>query len=135
MSAIGRSVGVITLFQKDLEQAKEFYTRVFAEPPEFSDADVAVFHFDNTILNLETEAAAHDRIAPAAVAAQDAGSRVTFAFWVEDAYAACAELAERGVTLINGPTDRPWGTRTACFADPGGHIWQIVQDLDSQPGA
>lgn len=133
MSAIRRNVGVITLFQKDLEQAKEFYTTVFGKPPEFADADVAVFRFENTIINLETESAAHDRIAPAVVAAQDAGSRVAFAIWVDDADRACAELAERGVTLINGPMDRPWGTRTAGFADPGGHIWQIVQDLDPQP--
>ena len=38
----------------------------------------------------------------------------------------CAELARRGVELINGPMDRPWGVRTACFADPAGHIWEIA---------
>lgn len=135
MSAIRRNVGAITLFQKDLEQAEKFYTKVFGKPPDFADTDVAVFHFDNTIVNLETESAAHDRVAPAAVAPQEAGSRVTFAIWVDDAAEACAELAERGVTLINGPMDRPWGTRTAAFADPAGHIWQIVQDLDPQPPA
>ena len=135
MSAIRCSVGVITLFQKDLDQAKEFYARVFGKTPDFADADSAVYHFDNTIINLEKESAAHNRIAPAAVAAQDAGSRVVLTIWVDDADAACAELAERGVTLINGPRDTPWGTRTACFADPGGHIWQVAQDLDPQPGS
>lgn len=135
MSAINRNVGSITLFQQDLEQAKELYTRVFDKPPDFTDADVAVFHLDNIILNLETESAGHDRIGPAVVASREAGSRVVFSIWVDDADAACAELAERGATLINGPIDRPWGTRTACFADPGGHIWSVVQDLDPQPGA
>jgi len=28
----------------------------------------------------------------------------------------------RGVALLNGPMNRPWGVRTASFADPGGHI-------------
>ena len=32
-----------------------------------------------------------------------------------------------GNTLINGPIDRPWGIRTACFADPAGHIWEIAK--------
>jgi catechol 2,3-dioxygenase-like lactoylglutathione lyase family enzyme len=41
--------------------------------------------------------------------------------------AACAELAERGVQLLNGPLDRPWGVPTASFRDPGGHIWEIAK--------
>lgn len=133
MSAIRPSVGVITLFQEDLDQAKEFYVRVFGKAPDFADADVAVFHFDNTIINLEKESKARDRIAPAHVAAQGTGSRFVLTIWVDDADAACAELGARGVALINGPTNTPWGTRTACFADPGGHIWAIGQDLDPQP--
>ena len=43
--------------------------------------------------------------------------------------AVCAELARRGVQLLNGPMDRPWGIRTASFTDPAGHIWEIAQDL------
>jgi uncharacterized glyoxalase superfamily protein PhnB len=39
----------------------------------------------------------------------------------------CAVLGERGVALLNGPIDRPWGIRTASFMDPGGHIWEIAQ--------
>ena len=39
------------------------------------------------------------------------------------------ELADRGVELLNGPLNREWGKRTACFADPDGHIWEIAQDL------
>jgi uncharacterized glyoxalase superfamily protein PhnB len=39
----------------------------------------------------------------------------------------CAQLTARGVTLLNGPMDRPWGVRTASFSDPGGHIWEIAK--------
>jgi uncharacterized glyoxalase superfamily protein PhnB len=46
---------------------------------------------------------------------------------VEDVDATCAELASRGVELLNGPIDRPWGIRTASFADPSGHIWEIAR--------
>ena len=135
MGAIRCSVGVITLFEKDLDQAKEFYARVLVITPEFADAESATLRFDNTIINLEKESAAHDLIGPAAVADHRGGSRVVLTLWVEDVDAACADLSKRGVTLINGPIDRPWGTRTACFADPGGHIWEIAQDLDPQPGS
>lgn len=37
------------------------------------------------------------------------------------------KLAARGVALLNGPMDRPWGIRTASFRDPGGHIWEIAK--------
>jgi catechol 2,3-dioxygenase-like lactoylglutathione lyase family enzyme len=48
---------------------------------------------------------------------------------VDDADAACAALVERGVTLLNGPIDRPWGVRTAAFADPDGHLWEVAEPL------
>ena len=41
--------------------------------------------------------------------------------------ALCAELASRGVELLNGPMDRPWGVRTDRFSDPGDHIWEIAK--------
>jgi catechol 2,3-dioxygenase-like lactoylglutathione lyase family enzyme len=33
------------------------------------------------------------------------------------------------VELLNGPLDREWGVRTAAFADPDGHVWEIAQEL------
>jgi catechol 2,3-dioxygenase-like lactoylglutathione lyase family enzyme len=57
------------------------------------------------------------------------GSRALLTIEVDDANAVCAELQAHGVTLLNGPTDRPWGRRTAAFADPAGNTWEIAQDL------
>ena len=52
---------------------------------------------------------------------------MVFTMAVDDVDAMCAILAERGVELLNGPMDRPWGIRTASFRDPGGHIWEIAK--------
>jgi uncharacterized glyoxalase superfamily protein PhnB len=60
------------------------------------------------------------------VATREAGSRLQFTIEVDDVDAICAQLAARGVELLNGPMDRPWGPRTASFQDPGGHIWEIA---------
>ena len=54
--------------------------------------------------------------------------------WVDDADAACAELATRGAALLNGPMNREWGMRTAAFADPDGHVWEIAQELTQADG-
>src|ERR1700704_161228 len=121
-----RGISAITLFVDDLETAKQFYSDAFGLPLIFEDPNSAVFNFGNTLINLLKTTEARELIAPAAVASREAGSRVQFTIEVADVDAMCAELATRGVELLNGPMDRPWGIRTASFMDPGGHIWEIA---------
>jgi catechol 2,3-dioxygenase-like lactoylglutathione lyase family enzyme len=122
-----QGIGAITLFVEDLEATKRFYREVFGLPIAFEDEDSAVFDFGNTIVNLLKTKAAGELIEPATVANQEVGSRHVFTIEVDDVDAMCAELAARGVQLLNGPMDRPWGVRTASFSDPGGHIWEIAK--------
>ncbi len=122
-----RGIGAITLFVEELEAAKTFYREVFGLKVAFDDDDSAVFDFGNTIINLLKTTAARELIDPAPVAPRDAGSRLQLTIQVDDVDAICAELARRGVELLNGPMDRPWGIRTASFSDPGGHIWEIAK--------
>jgi catechol 2,3-dioxygenase-like lactoylglutathione lyase family enzyme len=123
------SVGAITLFVEDTQRSKAFYGKLVGLPTIFEDDEAAAFKLDNLILNLLKAPAAHELIEPAAVAAPDSGSRFQLTIWVDDADAACAVLASRGVELLNGPIDRAWGMRTAAFADPDGHVWEIAQEL------
>jgi uncharacterized glyoxalase superfamily protein PhnB len=69
---------------------------------------------------------AAELIEPATVAKRDSGVRFQFTLGVEDVDDMCEQLRKRGVELLNGPMDRPWGVRTASFRDPGGHIWEIA---------
>jgi lactoylglutathione lyase len=121
-----KAIQAITLVVDDLEQAKDFYDRVFELPVVFQDANSCVFALGATVVNLLSATAAPELMDPAPVAAVDAGSRVVFTIQVADVDAICARLAEQGVRLLNGPMDRPWGIRTASFRDPGGHIWEIA---------
>ena len=121
-----RLIDAITLFEEDLEAAKQFYQDAFGLPVIFEDDNSAVFKFGRTLINLLRVSEAPELIAPATVAPPEAGSRYQFTIGVDDVDAMCAELEKRGVKLLNGPMDRPWGIRTASFADPGGHIWEIA---------
>jgi lactoylglutathione lyase len=121
-----KGVSAITLFTEDLEGTKEFYRRAFGLPVMFEDDDSAVFNFGNTIINLLRSTAAIELIQPATVAARDSGSRIQLTIEVDDVDGTCADLASRGVAILNGPMDRPWGVRTASFSDPAGHIWEIA---------
>jgi catechol 2,3-dioxygenase-like lactoylglutathione lyase family enzyme len=45
--------------------------------------------------------------------------------------ATCAEtLKERGVSIISGPTDRPFGHRTLFFRDPDGNVLEIYAEIE-----
>ncbi len=126
MSTWPGGISAITLFVEDLEAAKDFYDRAFGLPIYYQDPNSAVYNFGNTLINLLEVGQAPSLIAPATVAARDAGSRVQFTIDVEDVDATAAELQKSGVVLLNGPMDRPWGIRTASFQDPAGHIWEFA---------
>jgi catechol 2,3-dioxygenase-like lactoylglutathione lyase family enzyme len=123
------SVGAITLFVEDSARSKEFYREVFGVQTVFEDEVSAALKFENLIVNLLAAPEAHELIEPAPVGEADAGARFQLTIWVDDADAAARELASKGVELLNGPIDRPWGVRTAAFADPDGHVWEIAQQL------
>ena len=120
-------ISAITLFVEDLEAAKRFYGEVFGLAITYEDDDSAVYDFGNLGVNLLRTEAADELIAPGTVASAAHGSRAQFTISVEDVDALCAELVGRGVELLNGPVDRPWGVRTASFRDPAGHIWEIAK--------
>ena len=122
-----QGIGAVTLFAEDLEATKAFYQKVFGKNVFFEDANSAVFKFGDTLINLLKISEAPELIEPAKVASREAGARAVFTIQVDDVDAMCEQLTARGVKLLNGPVDRPWGIRTASFRDPSGHIWEIAK--------
>jgi catechol 2,3-dioxygenase-like lactoylglutathione lyase family enzyme len=129
MSAPLNSLTLVNLFVEDLPAARAFYQDILGLEFAFGDEHAAAYKLGGTLVNLLTIPAAQGQIAPAKVAGPNTGSRVQFAVVVEDIDARCAALVAKGIALINGPEDRPWGMRTACFADPAGHNWEFAQPL------
>ena len=127
MKSWPKEIAAMTLFVEDLGDTKRFYQEVFGLPVHYEDDDSAVFKFGGTLINLLKTTAAVELIEPASVAPADAGARLQLTIEVDDVDAMCTELARRGVELLNGPMDRPWGIRTASFRDPAGNIWEIAK--------
>ena len=123
----GVNIAAITLFVEDLDDAKRFYADVFQLPVHWEDENSAVFLFGETMINLLKTTEAPGLVAPARVGSPDDGARFQFTIEVDDVDAKVEELKRRGVEILNGPMDRPWGPRTAAFRDPGGHIWELAQ--------
>jgi catechol 2,3-dioxygenase-like lactoylglutathione lyase family enzyme len=129
------SVAAITMFVEDTQRSRSFYEQVFGLSPIHEDENAVAFRFENMVVNLLKRPAAHELIEPATVAGPDAGSRFQLTVGVDDTDAVCEELAARGVDLLNGPMDREWGLRTAAFADPDGHIWEVAAKLPDRAAA
>jgi catechol 2,3-dioxygenase-like lactoylglutathione lyase family enzyme len=123
------AVEVITLFVKDLTRSRAFYDAVFQAEVVMEDDQSSVLNFGSLMINLLVEEEAPTLIEPLAVALTSEGSRFMFTIKVDDFEEAMRELKAQNVELLNGPIDRPWGRRTAAFADPDGHAWEIAADL------
>jgi catechol 2,3-dioxygenase-like lactoylglutathione lyase family enzyme len=121
-----KRIFAVTLFVADLAASKRFYTTAFDVQPVFEDDSSAVFEFEGTLINLLSAAAAPELVEPATIVPADAGVRAVFTIQVDDVDALATALRAKGVALLNGPVDRPWGPRTASFGDPDGHVWELA---------
>jgi catechol 2,3-dioxygenase-like lactoylglutathione lyase family enzyme len=122
-------IEAITLFAEDLATARRFYEEVFGLSAVFEDAVSAAYRLGPQLLNVLHASQAPELVTPLAIGAADQGPRLMFTIHVASVDAICAQLAGHGVTLLNGPVDRPWGRRTAAFRDPAGIVWEIAHDL------
>jgi catechol 2,3-dioxygenase-like lactoylglutathione lyase family enzyme len=123
------AVEVLTLFAEDLRATEEFYEHVFGHEVVYKDDACSVLKFGAVMINLLKATEAPALVGPEQVAPPGMGARCLLTIKVADADAVCEDLRRHGVTLLNGPRDRPWGRRTAAFSDPAGNIWEIAQDL------
>ena len=129
MQATRNGLGALTLFVDDLDAVKAFYRDVLELQLVFEDDVSVVFGLGGTLLNVLAVGAAPELVAPAPATSVGAAAQMLLSVWVDDVDAACAELQAHGVTMLNGPIDRPWGKRTTAFTDPAGTVWELAQDI------
>ncbi len=132
MSEWDREIGAMTLMVPDVDGATEFYQQAFGLEVTRFDADNAMVRFKGAYVFLHKAAAAQVPVPEVQEEAQKGAGQ--FAIIVDDVDAVSAELTSRGVELITGPADRPWGMRTITFADPAGHVWEIAESISEATG-
>ena len=127
-----REIGAMTLFVPDLSDARKFYADVFGLEAQPMGADTAMLRFGGMAVFLHKAVAAAQPLPEVLEEARKGAGQ--FAIIVGDVDAVCAEIASRGVQPLSGPANREWGMRTATFADPAGHVWEIAQELPGGDG-
>jgi catechol 2,3-dioxygenase-like lactoylglutathione lyase family enzyme len=129
MDLTGNGLGALTLFVEDLVTVTAFYRDALSLEVVYQDDNSSVVDLGGTLINLLAFGAAAELVAPATPSPVGPTAQMVLSLFVKDVDAVCAELRERGVALLNGPVDRPWGKRTAAFTDPAGTVWEIAHDL------
>jgi lactoylglutathione lyase len=131
----GASVSVITLFVEDARRSKEFYESLFDLEGIDEGHGTVIFKLDNLFLRLlARDEAVKEMLGQVPVGDPRSGATAQMALRVDDGDALCAELEHRGVPIVYGPVDRPWGVRNAGFQDPDGHVWQLGWEIPDESG-
>ncbi|MFM5905887.1 MAG: VOC family protein [Micrococcales bacterium] len=116
----------LTLVVRDLATSAEFYGSKLGLAQIFSDEVSAVFRCGRTMINLLLASAATELVEPASLSNPNAGVGAVYTLVAANIDAVAKELIAGGITLLNGPIDRPWGVRTVSFQDPDGHTWEFA---------
>ena len=120
-------ISVVTLGVADLEGAVRFYRDALGLSERRDKGDVVYFALDGAWLAL------HPRDALARYAGAEPGGEgfdgVTLSCNVESRSAVDAAMARAtaaGARVVNAAARQSWGGYAGWFADPDGHLWEIV---------
>jgi catechol 2,3-dioxygenase-like lactoylglutathione lyase family enzyme len=122
-----RSLDYTVIFARQMSAMREFYgtTLGFALHKELGKQWVE-FRVGSNILALTERGAVFDDPSPPVGALS---LQLAFRVAPGEVASCAATLAERGVRIISGPTDQPWGHRTLFFRDPDGNVLEIYAEI------
>ncbi|UYN93123.1 MAG: VOC family protein [Enhydrobacter sp.] len=129
MRALGhiRQIDYTVVFVRDMTAMRDFYENVMEFPllRVLSERWIE-YRIGTTTLALAVSAPRFDDPSPPPGALS-----VQLAFRVPPPVVAecAATLEARGVALISGPTDHPFGHRTIFFRDPDGNVLEIYAEI------
>jgi lactoylglutathione lyase len=128
-----RSIDYTVIYARRMEAMREFYGRTmgFALHRELSPRWIEYRVGSNILALTERGGRFNDPAPPLGVLSLQLAFRVA----PHEVAACAAVLTERGVTIVSGPTDQPFGHRTLFFRDPDGNVLEIYAEIEPAAGA
>jgi lactoylglutathione lyase len=123
-----RSIDYTVIYVRQMAAMRDFYGRTmgFALHRELSPRWIEYRVGSNILALAERGGRFDDPAPPVGVLSLQLAFRVA----PHEVATCAAVLAERGVTIISGPTDQPFGHRTLFFRDPDGNVLEIYAEID-----
>lgn len=121
--------GVVTqigLVVADLAESCSFYLEALGGEELYRDDSCAVVRFGGLLVCLMIEREGRALLAPEPLG-EPGGRRTIVTVEVDDVEATAERLTQLGVRVLNGPAERPWGSRSVTFCDPDGYVWEAAQ--------
>lgn len=120
-------ISVVTLAVSDLERSTRFYRDGLGLPIRDDKPPVVYFQLRGTWLALFPRQALARYANVAAEGRGFAGVTLSCNVASREEVDESAKAAEQaGATIVNPPHEVGWGGYVAWFADPDGHLWEIV---------
>lgn len=122
-----RSLDYTVIFARQMPAMREFYGAVLGFPlhRELGSKWVEYRVGSNILALTERGALFDDPLPPVGVLSLQLAFRVA-----PGEVVTCANtLKERGVNIVSGPTDQPWGHRTLFFRDPDGNVLETYAEI------
>jgi lactoylglutathione lyase len=122
-----RSLDYTVIFARDMPAMREFYGTTLGFPlhRELSPRWLE-FRIGSNLLALTERGLVFDDPAPPPGALS---LQMAFRVAPNEVATCAAALAERGVKILSGPTDQPFGHRTLFFRDPDGNVLEIYAEI------
>jgi lactoylglutathione lyase len=122
-----RSLDYTIIFARQMAAMREFYGTTLGFPlhKELGSHWVEFRVGSNLLALTERGVVFDDPSPPVGVLSLQLAFRVT----PGEVVSCAAVLRERGVTIISGPTDQPFGHRTLFFRDPDGNALEIYAEI------
>ncbi len=122
-----RSMDYVIVLCDDLERMRHFYTDLFGFRIEDEEPGQWVgFRVGSLILGLRPRGRPYDG---AQVMDGSASIQLSFRVPPADVDIAFQKLKDKGIDVIEGPTNQDWSHRTLFFADPEKNIIEIYADI------
>ena len=121
-----RQLSYVIILCEDLDRMKAFYRDLFAFPVDSESDTGLAFRAGPVLFALRKRTRGYDG---SGVRAELPGVQVAFLVSPEEVDLCYKQLVEKGVEILEPPTDQPRGHRTVYFSDPEGNMLEVYAEI------